>query len=99
MDIHMKTTLEIPDHLMRELKERAAHDGTTMSELVESALRRLLREKKTKGVELRPLPTFDGGGWTVDPADREALYEIFDAEDPLIQEMKAWGRRRRRVRR
>ncbi len=94
----MKTTLEIPDHLMRELKERAAHDGTTMSELVESALRRLLREKTTPA-ELPPLPTWDGGGWVIDPADREALYEMFDAEDPLIQEMKTWGPRRPRGRR
>ncbi len=91
----MKTTLEIPEHLMRELKERAARDGTTMSELVEAALRRLLTEERTPAA-LPPLPTWDGGGWTVDPADREALYEIFDAEDPLIQEMKTWSSRRPR---
>ena len=94
----MKTTLEIDATVMRDLKKKAAQEGRTMSELVEAALRRMLREAPKSAV-LRPLPTFDGGGWTVDPADREALYEIFDAEDPLIHEMKSWGRRRRDVRR
>jgi hypothetical protein len=94
----MKTTLEIPDHLMRELKEKAARDGKTMSEIVETALRRLLGEERIP-VSLPPLPTWDGGGWTVDPAEREALYEIFDADDPLIQEMKTWAARRPRARR
>jgi hypothetical protein len=88
----MKTTLEIPDHLMRELKGKAARDGKTMSEIVEAALRKVLSEPEEPR-ELRPLPTFDGGGWTVDPADREALYAMFDEEDPLIREMKTWGRR------
>jgi hypothetical protein len=87
----MKTTLEIDEGVMRELKKKAAHEGRTMSDLVETALRRLLRDE-AEPPKLRPLPTWDGGGWTVDPADREALYEIFDAEDPLIQEMKTWAR-------
>ena len=34
----MKTTLEIDEGVMRSLKEKAARDGKTMSELVESAL-------------------------------------------------------------
>jgi hypothetical protein len=83
----MKTTLEIDEGVMRELKKKAAHEGRTMSDLVETALRRLLRDE-AKAPALPPLPTWDGGGFLVDPADREALYEIFDAEDPLIQEMK-----------
>lgn len=94
----MKTTLEIDETVMRELKKKAANEGRTMSELVETALRRLLREETTPA-ELPPLPTWDGGGWVIDPADRDALYEMFDAEDPLIQEMKTWGARRPRGRR
>ncbi len=94
----MKTTLEIDEIVMRELKKKAANEGRTMSELVETALRRLLREEMTPA-ELPPLPTWDGGGWVIDPADRDALYEMFDAEDPLIQEMKTWGARRPRGRR
>jgi hypothetical protein len=37
----MKTTLEIDEAVMRELKARAAREGRTMSELVETALRAL----------------------------------------------------------
>jgi len=76
---HMKTTLEIDETVMRELKARAARDGTTMSELVESALRNFLAVPGPGGT-LPPLPTHDFGGWVVDPADREAMGELIDGE-------------------
>jgi hypothetical protein len=44
-----------------------------MSELVESALRQLLR-RGAGARALAPLPTFESGGALVDVADREALY-------------------------
>jgi plasmid stability protein len=90
----MKTTLEIDESVMRRLKERAAQDGRTMSELVETALRALLAPEARKVKELPPLPAWDGGEWVVDPADRDALYELLDADDPLVQEMKAWTQER-----
>jgi hypothetical protein len=92
MDFHMKTTLEIDEGVMRQLKQRAAQEGQTMSELVETALRALLAREEKKPKELPPLPTWDGGGWTVDPANREVLQQLWDAEDPLIQEMKSWSK-------
>ena len=69
----MKTTLNIDDTVFTRLKTEAASSGRTMSELVESALRLLL----TRGAgakELPSLPSFDGGGTTVDIADREHLW-------------------------
>ena len=51
--------------------------GKTMSELVESALRQLLRPSR-KRVALPPLPTFDGGGSKVDISDRDALYDAME---------------------
>jgi hypothetical protein len=92
MDIHMKTTLEIDAGVMRELKRRAAQEGRTMSELVETALRALLAPESKRAIDLPPLPSWDGGGWVVDPADREALHDLLDDEDPLIQEMKSWSK-------
>ena len=80
----MKTTLEIPDHLFRELKERAARDGTTMSELVESALRTLLDERPARG-ELPPLPTFDGGGFLVNIDNRAELYAVLDEDEDDVR--------------
>ena len=77
MVIHMKTTLNIDDHVMRRLKLEAARSGRTMSELVETALRLLLQRRRV-GSELAPLPTFDGGVALVDIADRDALYRAMD---------------------
>lgn len=74
---HMKTTLNIDDSVMIELKREAARQGKTMSELVESALRQLLRPSR-KRVALPPLPTFDGGGSRVDISDRDALYDAME---------------------
>ena len=74
---HMKTTLNIDDGVMARLKREAARSGRTMSELVETALRRLL-QTRPEAADLPPLPTFDGGGALVDIADREALYRAME---------------------
>ncbi|MGH7657420.1 MAG: ribbon-helix-helix protein, CopG family [Gemmatimonadales bacterium] len=73
----MKTTLNIPDVVMDELRREAARQGRTMSELVEAALRLLLRPR-SGSVELPALPTLSSGGHQVDIADREALYEVME---------------------
>ena len=73
----MKTTLNIDDTVMAELKREAARQGRTMSELVESALRLLLRSRR-KQEKLAPLPTFRSGGALVDISDREALYQAME---------------------
>jgi metal-responsive CopG/Arc/MetJ family transcriptional regulator len=73
----MKTTLNIDDHVMAELKREAARQGRTMSELVESALRLLLRAQR-KQQKIVALPIFRSGGTLVDIADREALYQAME---------------------
>jgi Ribbon-helix-helix protein, copG family len=70
----MKTTLNIDDKVMADLRREAARQGRTMSELVESALRLLLRSQR-KQQKIAPLPTFRSGGALVDIADRDALYQ------------------------
>ena len=77
MITHMKTTLNIEDSVIQELKREAARRGCTMSELVETALRLLLQSRKRKVVP-PPLPTFESGGALVDIADREALYHAME---------------------
>jgi hypothetical protein len=77
MVIHMKTTLNIDDTVMQRLRHEAARSGRTMSELVETALRRLL-ESRPEPADLKPLPTFDSGGALVEIADREALYSAME---------------------
>lgn len=71
---HMKTTLNISDVTMNQLRREAARQGRTMSELVEAALRALLQPQDTK-TELPPLPAFRTGGARINVANRDALYE------------------------
>jgi hypothetical protein len=77
MVICMKTTLNIDDSVMAQLKQEAARRGCTMSELMESALRLLLGARENLR-PLPPLPVFKSGGSVVDIADREALYEAME---------------------
>lgn len=79
MVYHMKTTLNIAEPVMTRLKQEAARRGTTMSALVESALRLFLGGgDQQASPELPPLPRFESGGYLVDVDDREALYRVMD---------------------
>ncbi len=73
----MKTTLNIDETVMNQLRREAARQGRTMSDLVETALRSLFQSQK-KPPPLAPLPTFDSGGAMVDVADRDALYQAME---------------------
>jgi hypothetical protein len=77
MASHMKTTLNIDETVMADLKREAARQGRTMSELVETALRLLLQSQRRRA-KIKPLPTFHGGGELVDIADRNALYDAME---------------------
>ena len=74
----MKTTLIIGDGVMARLKQEAARRRTTISALVEAALRRFLQERPNRK-HLPELPSFDGGGALVDVSDRDALYHAMEA--------------------
>jgi len=77
MVYHMKTTLNIDDTVMADLKREAARQGRTMSEMVETALRLLLRSQRRRG-RLPTLPVFHSGGALVDISDRDALYQAME---------------------
>ena len=74
-----KTTLNLDHGLLHAAKRRAADEGTTLTHVVEEALRAALVERQpTSGFKLR-LPTVRGGGPPrVDVADREALYDLME---------------------
>ena len=72
----MRTTLIIPDTLMRELKRRAAQRGETLSAVVAEALRRGLEEAAP--VALPALPVHAMGRPLVDVADRDALLRVME---------------------
>jgi Arc/MetJ family transcription regulator len=73
----MKTTLNIDDTVMAQLKREAARQGRTMSELVETALRMLLKQRPSRR-KLPALPSFRSGGHLVDVGDRDALYDAME---------------------
>ena len=70
----MKTTFNIDDNVMARLREESVRQGKTITELVEGALRLLLRQQKSKKT-LQALPAFNGGIPKVNIANREALYD------------------------
>ena len=73
----MKTTLNISDVTMNQLKREATSQGRTMSELVETALRALF-QPRARAVKLPPLPEFSTGGARVNVANRDALYDVME---------------------
>ena len=82
---HMKTTFNINDTLMQQLRVEAARRGVTMTQIVESGIRHMVANgadapEFKKG--LRPLPTWNSGGMLVDVSNREEMYRIFDEEKP-----------------
>ena len=82
MVFHMKTTLNIDNHLMQELKAEAARRGVTMSALVESGLRLVLAgDSIQSSTDLPPLPDWNSGGFTVDVSDRRALDDLLGRDD------------------
>jgi hypothetical protein len=77
MLICMRTTLNLDDELIREVKQRAARSGQTMTELIETCLRRSLAPPppSRRPFKLR-WPTVKGRVLPgIDLADRDALYE------------------------
>ena len=83
MLIHMKTTLNIDDTVMRRLRQEAARRDTTMSALVEAGLRLVLADPGAAGretVDLLALPSWSSGGQLVDISNREELYRAMEDE-------------------
>lgn len=79
MLICMRTTLNIDDRLGRAARLRAAEEGTTLTALIERALRRELSGADA-GESRIPLPVVTGDGLApgVDLADNRALLELMD---------------------
>ncbi|MEO6899428.1 MAG: type II toxin-antitoxin system VapB family antitoxin [Mycobacteriaceae bacterium] len=73
----MRTTMNLPDGLVAQVRARAEASGRTVTSLVEEALR-LLLEQKTVAVRYEPMPTDGGGGFLIDITDRDAVWDEHD---------------------
>lgn len=70
----MRTTLQIDDRVMRQLKALAARRKQTISALVEAFLRKGLAEQRgAPASTLPPIPTFRVREVLVNVADRDEL--------------------------
>ena len=77
----MRTTLNIDESVLKQLRVEAARRGTTMSAVVEAGLRHVLPAPDLSdgsADELPPLPIWRSGGARVDIANRDELYRLLD---------------------
>lgn len=74
----MRTTVRLPDELMRAAKRRAQQTGRTLTQLLEDSLRAELRQPVRSARVSEPLPTYRGQGLRpgVDLADGSALEDV-----------------------
>lgn len=76
----MKTTMNIDDELLRRAKRRAVERGTTVTSIVEEALRDALSTGGRRTDYRLAFPTVgEPGAAAFDPADRSALHDRMDA--------------------
>ena len=77
----MKTTLNLDDRLLREAKKRAVEEGTTLTRVVEEALRGALAPRPVaQAYVFDPEVVRGERSLAVDVADRDALYDFMTDE-------------------
>jgi hypothetical protein len=62
MGTHMKTTIELPDDLLRKAKALAATRGTTLRAIIEQGIRTTLNEEQRDEPYQLPDKSIDGKG-------------------------------------
>ena len=79
----VRTTINLPDSLVRAAKERAAAEGRTLTSLIAEGLRSVL-QADARAASVDPLPAFGSSSEQprVDLRDRDALWKALDADGP-----------------
>ena len=83
-----RTTIRMDDHLLRQAKQLAARTGSTLTSIIESALREKLHPRRGHGsanTPPAPLPVFHGDGLQpgVDLDDSSSLLDLMEDGLPL----------------
>lgn len=80
----MRTTVRLPDDLMKAVKRRAVETGRTLTDIIEDALRAALAREE-KGLVREPvvLPTYGTGGVLpgVDLDDAASLLDLMEGDE------------------
>jgi len=76
----MRTTINLDDHLLVQIKELAAKNGQTMTSVIEDALRRVVSPRETAGRKKIHLTTVNGKGIRpgIDLDDSASLLDFMD---------------------
>lgn len=76
----MRTTVDLDEDTLRQAKQVAAANGTTLARLIEDAVKALLSRRPEPARPAVPLPVFHGRGLRpgVDLADSAGLADVMD---------------------
>lgn len=79
----MRTTIRLDEELLRDAKRAAVERGTTLTAVIEDALRRALTPGAVASVVDVEIPTFRGDGLQpgVDLDDTASLLDLMDGLD------------------
>ena len=79
----MRTTIHLPDDLLAQAKRTALESGTTLTGVIEEALRERLARREAPAAGPVELTTFGGSGLQpgVDLDDSAALLELMERTD------------------
>ena len=62
----MKTTIELPDELLEQVRRVARSEGATLRGLVEEGLHRILEARRRMAPKHLDFPSYGGSGLTVE---------------------------------
>ena len=76
----MRTTISIDDHLLAEVRRRAAELNRTVSQVIEDSVRESFLRQRDSPARSYTVRTFDSGGTQpgVDLDDNAALLDLMD---------------------
>lgn len=76
-----RTTVRLPDELLKRAKRKAAAEGRTLTSLIEDGLRRVLTENRKFAQAKRALPVSKAKGGLLPGADLTKLSAIQEIDD------------------
>jgi hypothetical protein len=79
----MRTTIHLPDDLLAQAKRAALESGTTLTAVIEDALRERLARREERSSQPVRVTTFGGSGLQpgVDLDDSAALLDLMERPD------------------
>ena len=97
LNAFMRTTLDLPDPLFREVKARAAQSGLKLKELLTRYIEAGLRARPLPSVPLQraPLPTFGASSGVAHSSLSDAELQALIEKEDLDEITRGWGGRQK----